>query len=177
MSTEDYPYVPAKEIEWLDRELNDDQYYFVIFSHHSLTNSFKKRGISNQKEIRDVLERRNRKDKKVLLCMNGHDHGDDLKIINGIPYYTVNSMSYIWHGVKEIFSYSREIHEKYPYLKDMILYEEPLHVIVNIDENMTITIDGMEGHYQNITPKAIGLGNVWNAVSIEPKTSSVIIKR
>jgi hypothetical protein len=107
--------------------------------------------------------------------MNGHDHGDDLKIIDGIHYYTLNSMSYIWHGTKKTFNYSKEIHEKYPHLKDMILYDEPLHVIVTIDENMNIRIDGMEGHYQNITPKDIGLGHTWNAVSIEPRTSSSYI--
>jgi hypothetical protein len=176
-SLKDYPYIPQEEIMWLKQELEDDQYYYVIFSHHSLTNDFKKRGISNRVEIRDILEQRNSVEKKVLLCMNGHDHGDDLKVVNGIPYYTVNSMSYIWHGVKETFNYSREIHERYPHLKDMILYEEPLHVIVYIDDNMTITIEGVEGHYQNIMPKDIGLGNTWNAVSIDSKTSTVIIQK
>ncbi|WP_271814609.1 hypothetical protein [Clostridium beijerinckii] len=89
--------------------------------------------------------------------MNGHDHGDNVKVINGIHYYTLNSMSYIWHGIKETFNCSNEIHKKYPYLKDLILYEEPLHVIVKIDDNMNVQIDGMEGHYQNVTPKDIGM--------------------
>lgn len=173
----DYPYVPQEEIMWLKQELENDQYYYVIFSHHSLSNDFKKRGISNRAEIRAILEQRNCVEKKVLLCMNGHDHGDDLKVVNGIPYYTVNSMSYIWYGVKETYNYSSEIHERYPHMKDMILYEEPLHVIVNIDDNMTITMEGVEGHYQNILPKEIGLGNTWNAVSVEPRTSTVMIKR
>jgi len=61
-------------------------------------------------------------------------------------------------------------------MKDMILYEEPLHVIVTIDDNGNIRIDGVEGHYQNITPNEIGLGNTWNAVSIEPKTLSITIQ-
>lgn len=174
-TTDDYPYVPQDQVVWLKRELEDDQYYYIIFSHHSLANDFKKRGISNRAEIRKLLDHKNKNGKKVLLCMNGHDHGDDLKVINGIPYYTLNSMSYIWHGTKETFNYSTEIHEKFPHLKDMILYEEPLHVIVTVDENMKIRIDGMEGHYQNITPKEIGLGSVWNAVSIEPRTSSIYI--
>jgi len=84
-------------------------------------------------------------------------------------------MSYFWHGMKETFNYSNEIHKQYPYLKDMILYEEPLHIIVTIDENMNVEIDGVEGHYQNVTPKDIGLGNTWNGVSIESKTSSLYI--
>lgn len=171
---EAYPYIPSGEIEWLKKELEDEQYYYIIFSHHSLTNDFMKRGISNRVEVRNILEHRNRNGKKVLLCMNGHDHGDDLKVINDIPYYTLNSMSYIWQGVKETYNYDRKIHEKYPHLKNMILYEEPLHVIITIDVNMDIHIRGMDGHYQNITPKELGL-DTWNAVCIEPRTSSLSI--
>lgn len=174
-TTDTYPYVPKEEIEWLKNEIKDDRFYYVIFSHQSLSNNFMKRGISNRQEIRAILEKRNSNGKKVLLCMNGHDHGDNVKNINGIYYYTLNSMSYIWHGIKETFNYSKEIHERYPYLKDMILYEEPLHVIVTIDENMNVQIDGMEGHYQNVMPKDIGMGDIWNGVSIEPNTSSLYI--
>lgn len=170
-----YPYIPPEEIEWLRNEIKDDQFYYVIFSHQSLSNDFMKRGVSNREEVRVLLEQRNSNGKKVLFCMNGHDHGDDVKIINGIHYYTLNSMSYIWHGTKETFNYSDEIHNQYPYLKDMILYEEPLHAIVTIDENMNVQIEGVEGHYQNVTPKDIGLTNIWNGVSIEPKTSSLYI--
>ena len=47
---------------------------------------------SNREAVRALLEKR-----KVLFCMNGHDHGDGCTIINGIPYITLNSMSYIWH--------------------------------------------------------------------------------
>lgn len=174
-TTNDYPYVPWEEIEWLRSEMEDEQLCYVIFSHQSLSNDFMKRGISNREEVRAILEQRNSNGKKVLLCMNGHDHGDDVKTINGIHYYTLNSMSYIWHGIKETFNYSNEIHQKNPYLKDLILYEEPLHVIVTIDENMNVQIDGMEGHYQNVTPQDIGMGNRWNGVSIEPETSSLYI--
>lgn len=174
-TTNDYPYVPREEKEWLRNEIEDEQFYYVIFSHQSLSNDFMKRGISNREEVRAILEQRNRNAKKVLFCMNGHDHGADVKVFNGIHYYTLNSMSYFWHGIKETFNYSNEIHDQYPYLKDMILYEEPLHAIVTIDENMNVQIDGVEGHYQNVTPKDIGLGNTWNGVSIEPKTSSLYI--
>lgn len=174
-TTDPYPYVPQEEIEWLRNEIEDEHYYYVVFSHQSLSNDFMKRGISNRKEVRAILDQRNSNGKKVLFCMNGHDHGDDVKIINGIHYYTLNSMSYIWHGMKETFNYSNEIHEKYPFLKDLILYQEPLHVIVTIDENVNVKIDGMEGHYQNVTPIDIGMGNSWNGISLEPRTSSLYI--
>jgi predicted phosphodiesterase len=176
-TTYDYPHIPEEQMKWLKNEIKDDNFYYVIFSHQSLSNDFMKRGISNREEVRSILEQRNSHGRKVLFCMNGHDHGDDFKVINGIHYYTLNSMSYIWHGMKETFNYSKEIHKKYPYLKDLILYEEPLHVIVTIDENMNVKIDGMEGHYQNIAPEDVGMGDIWNGISIKPKTSSIYIDK
>ncbi len=171
----EYPYIPPEEVEWLKNELQEEQYYYVILAHQSLSNDFINRGIFNRREIRRILEERNGNGKKVLLCMNGHDHGDDVKIINGIHYYTLNSMSYIWQGIKETFNYCGEIHKQYPSLKNLILYQESLHVIVAIDDNMNIQINGMKGHYQNITPSDIGMGNTWNGVSIEPRTTSLYI--
>jgi hypothetical protein len=68
--------------------------------------------------------------------MNGHDHGEHIEKIGKTYYYALNSMSYIWVGPQyEHFTYSKETHVKYPYLKDLVLYEEGLFAIVKIDEN------------------------------------------
>lgn len=106
--------------------------------------------------------------------MNGHDHGDEAVDINGICYYTLNAMSYIWHGLKETYNYSKEIHERYPGLKDMILYKDALHAIVTIIDDGQLKIEGMRGNYQNIIPSDVGIwNNMWNGVSIEPIVSSM----
>lgn len=171
-----YPYIPEDELQWLKKELEDEDKYYIILSHQSLTNSFGRRGIYNRKKVRALLEAANSDGRKILFCINGHDHGAHLNVINNIHYYTLNSCSYIWHGTKDIFSYSEEIHRQYPYLKDLILYEEALHIIVNIDDNMNVTIEGMEGHYQKHSPADIGLGDTWNGVSIKAETTSLFIK-
>ncbi|WP_415464029.1 hypothetical protein [Clostridium saccharoperbutylacetonicum] len=75
-----------------------------------------------------------------------------------------------------MFSYSDKIHSQYPYLKDLILYKEALHIIVTIDNEMNVTIQGMKGHYQKHSPKDIGIGSTWNGVSIEARTPSVYIQ-
>ena len=175
-SNDEYPYIPNEQIDWLKKELDDSDKYYILISHQSLSNDFQKRGISNRKEIRAILEERNLKGRKILFCVNGHDHGSDCKTINNIHYYTVNSTSYIWHGTKEVFNYSHEVHKKYPYLKDLILYKEALHVIVNIDNEMNVSINGINGNYQKHSPKDIGLTDTWNGVSIEAKTLSKYIK-
>ncbi len=152
------------QLEWLKQELDNEEQNYVVFSHHSLANDFNKRGIENRDEIRKILSSR-----KAILCMNGHDHGTDYKVIGGIHYYTLNSMSYIWHGLKEVYPYGDEIHSKYPYLKDLILYKDALHSIVEID-NDYIRIVGMESDYLSTTPEDVGISNrKWNGVSIEPR--------
>lgn len=162
-----YPLIPQNEVEWLKHEMMDDDLNYVIFSHHSMINEFPKRGVTNRSAICDIIE-----SQKVLLCMNGHDHGNDIKIVNGIPYFTVNSMSYIWHGLQPMFMYAEEIHDKYPYLKDIILYEKPLYCIVEIDDQK-VEVHGIDGEYYNILPEEVGIiGRRWNGVSIEPVISS-----
>ena len=105
---------------------------------------------------------------KILLAMNGHDHGNDLKTVNDIPYFTVNSTSYIWHG-RETYAYSKEAHNKYPFLKNVILYETPLYCIVEIEED-NIKIRRTKSGYQVIIPEDVGIvGRQWNGVSIEPE--------
>ena len=178
-NTDEYPYIPPEQLAWLKEELADDRLYYIIATHQSLANDFQKghytRGIANRADVQALLEERNANGRKILFCMNGHDHGDSIATINGISYYSLNSASYIWHGLKEVYSYSPEIHRQYPHIKDMILYEEALCVIVTIDEQMNVQIEGMEGHYQATTPEQVGMGDMWNGVSTRPRTSSLFI--
>ncbi|WP_234124700.1 metallophosphoesterase family protein [Clostridium hydrogenum] len=169
-----YPILPDFEFDWLKAELADNSKYFVIFSHQSLENEFAKRGVYNRNEIRKLIDEVNNKGKKVLLCINGHDHADSLKKIGETYYFGLNSMSYIWLGPEfEHFNYSKETHDKYPYLKDMVLYKEGLYTIVTITENGSIEIQGMKGHYQNVSPEELGVGPTWNGRDISPVISGL----
>lgn len=172
-----YPFLPDDEFKWLEYQLTDDSKYFVIFSHHSFENEFAKRGVYNRGVVRNLINSVNHKGKKVLLCINGHDHGDSLKKMGQTYYFGLNSMSYIWFGPQfEHFSYADEIHEQYPALKDMVLYQEGLYSIITITEDGGIDIQGMNGHYQNISPKELGLEDVWNGRSILPIISSLKVE-
>jgi 3',5'-cyclic AMP phosphodiesterase CpdA len=172
-----YPVIPDYELKWLEEQLTDNSKYYVIFSHHSFQNEFAKRGVYNRDEVRNLINEVNNTGKKVLLCVNGHDHGDSLEKIGQTYYFGLNSMSYIWFGPQyEHFCYSDEIHEKYPFLKDMVLYKEGLYSIITITKNGGIEIQGTNGHYQNISPTELGLGTIWNGRSILPIISSLKVK-
>jgi 3',5'-cyclic AMP phosphodiesterase CpdA len=143
-----YPILPDYEFKWLEYQLTDDSEYYVIFSHHSFENEFSKRGVYNRAEVRNLINSVNLTGKKVLLCINGHDHGDSLGKIGQTYYFGLNSMSYIWFGSQfEHFCYYDEIHKQYPFLKDMVLYREGLYSIITISESGGIEIQGMNGHY------------------------------
>lgn len=172
--------IPAEQIAWLQEELRSN-HYFVILTHQSLSNDFvtsngKSRGIRNRKEIQTILEK-NDEEKRVLLCINGHDHGCDVKQINGIYYYTLNSASYIWQNVKETFPYGEDIHARYPHLKNMILYKQALHCMVTIDDTGNAVMEGVEGDYLTVSPDSIGMSSMWNGVHVMPSTLSIEIKK
>lgn len=163
-----FPVIPSDEMEWLKRELQDGRKY-IIFSHHSLVNTFRDRGIQNREDVQKLFQ-----GKSVLLCMNGHDHGDAFSVVNSVSYYTVNSASYMWAGT-QIMS-SAALAEKYGHLHGILPYKQALHVLVEIDES-EIRINGMDGAYQSVTPEDIGLSDYrWNGVSVEARTSSRSIK-
>ena len=168
-----YPYVPEPVVRWLEDELDDDAQYYVLFSHHSMTNDFANRGVINRDEIQACIAAAKRKDKKVLLYMNGHDHGEDITQIEDTVYYALNSMSYIWVGpAYEQFSYAAHIHQKYPYLKDLILYRDGLFTIVTVDEGGHFTIEGLQSDYQRMSPQVLNLGETWNGRSIKPSVTT-----
>ena len=76
----------------------------------------------------------------------------------------------MWHGTKEIFSYSEEIHQRAPLLKYMILYDRPLYWTITIDGSQ-VSIHGKKGDYQTITPEDAAIGNTWNGVPLRPAIS------
>ncbi len=125
----------------------------MVFSHHSLINDFPGRGVCGQAGVRERFRGRD-----VLLCMNGNDHGDDFRVAEGVPYYLVNSASYMWY-------------------ESIVRYKNALSVCVEID-GRELRILGMESGYITETPEDEKLGErIWNGVGIEPRTSSYTIKR
>lgn len=168
-----YPVIPEEELNWLENQLADESPFIVIFSHHSLENEFGKRGVVNRDVVQELIRQANSAGKKVLLCVNGHDHADYIKKIGQTYYFSLNAMSYLWFGPQfEHFCYSDEIHKQYPYLKDIVLYLEGLYTIITITEQGCIEIQGMKGHYQTISPEELGIGSVWNGRPITPNISS-----
>lgn len=163
-STSVYPIVPIDEIRWLSNELNDGK-KCIIFSHHSFVNEFPKRGVSNKLVMQELF-----REKSVLLCLNGHDHGDSFVCVDGVSYMTVNSANYAWLGTQ--IASSKTLMEKYSYLHGMLQFTQAMSAYIEIDD-CEIRIFGEEGSYLSVTPDDIELHDYkWNGVSIKPRISS-----
>ena len=159
-----FPIVPEEEMRWLEKQLEGEKKK-IVFSHHSLANEFQQRGVYNRAELQNMFRRRN-----VILCMNGHDHGDGILEKDGKVYYSLISASYIWLGIQ--IDSTEELKAKYGYLNGNLIYRDPFYVIVDIDGS-DVRINGMKGEYQSVTPDDIGLHDYrWNGVSIRPEASS-----
>lgn len=155
-----YPIIPDEELNWLRNEMADDKLKYVICSHQSLVNEFPHRGIVNREEVRSVLQTRN-----TLLCLNGHDHGNAQAVLHGIPYVTLNSAAYFWHGMQMPQSVSSQICAQYPILKDVLVIENALYGMM---EEKEIRIRGRKSRWQSLTPEQIGAPARWNGVSVAP---------
>ena len=159
-----YPIVPIDEIRWLSNELNDAK-KCIIFSHHSFVNEFPKRGVSNKLVMQELF-----RENPVLLCLNGHDHGDSFACVDGVSYMTVNSANYAWLGTQ--IASSKTLMEKYSYLHGMLQYAQAMSAYIEIDDH-EIRILGEEGSYLSVTPDDIELYDYkWNGVSLKSRISS-----
>lgn len=154
-----YPVLPEEQLKWLESLLSDGK-KTIVFSHMSLVNPFMRRGIANKDAVQRLFEGKN-----VLLCMNGHDHGSDLKWVNGVPYYTVSSASqFCWWSVE-------------PPRIENLFYKDPLHVIVELDED-EIHIIGMESEFLGLKPEDVGITDYrWNGVDVHPCAKSCVLRR
>jgi hypothetical protein len=76
-------WIPAAELQWLERELADAREPVIVLAHQRLDRDgdvF----VKNSAEVRAILE----KPKKVLAVFTGHDHAGAITQVNGIHYYT-----------------------------------------------------------------------------------------
>jgi len=149
-------FIGDEQKEWLKNDLKSTTLPCVLFSHQSFENT--DIGIENQSEIRQILEDENKASglKKVIACFSGHHHTDYATSINGIYYIQVNSMSYQWLGDQyKTIRYSKEIDEKYPWIKFTAPYRDPLFAFVEIDSK-SIRVEGRKSEFVGPTPKDIG---------------------
>ena len=113
----------------------------MLISHESFERENK--GVKNQEAVRQIIREANEKrPHAVLLCINGHYHRDNIRILDGVCYFDLNSASYDWVP-NEHECYPKELCEKIRLLSHTVVYNDPIHSVITL-EGSTITIEGME---------------------------------
>lgn len=170
-------YIDKDQQEWLKNDLKNTNLNTFVFSHQTLENE--DGGIDNQKEVRQILEEAN-KDAgftMVVASICGHHHTDYMTQINGVYYVQINSASYRWvGGDHKHIRYSKELDEKYPWIKYTIPYKDPLFTFVEINPKGYLTIEGRKTEFVGIGPKEMNLAEKSPNNPVVPKISDFRMK-
>ncbi len=131
-------HIPPEQLAWLEKTIADSPYPCVIMSHQSFE---RVDGVKNRQAVLDIINAANqRKKHSVLMCINGHYHRDNIRILDGVCYFDVNSASIDWIDKKH-HCYPDEMHEQIRKLGHLVVFEKPLYAIVTL-EGTTIDIKG-----------------------------------
>lgn len=173
-------HVTDEQLEWLRKDLSQTDKPTILFSHQSLEETYvgSNVGIYNSDKLREILREANQIAgfRKVIACMNGHNHLDGAKVIDDIYFLHMNSISYHYLGPQfNTVRYSEEITEKYWILGQSVPYEEPLYAIITLEPGL-LTIKGKETTYVGPDPLEIGHNNANAGHVVSAKISSRQLK-
>lgn len=142
-----YPYgayrdfVPPDQLRWLEETIASAPHPCVLISHESFEREAD--GVQNAADVRRIINEANaHRPHSVILCINGHYHRDFVRVLDGVCYLDMNSVSYDWVE-KEHNCYPEEIARDIRLLNHTVVYDDPLYAIVTL-EGTTIDIQGVE---------------------------------
>ena len=165
-------HIGEEQRRWLADDIDKTNLPVIVFCHQSLDEKLLGVDQATAAHVRLIFEKANEKTgfKKIRLVFSGHHHTDFHNIINDIHYLSINSMSFIWMGWEfKSEYYSKEIEEKYPLVKYIIPYKDPLWAVMTIYENGEIAIEGKQSGYSGTTPEETGIVSPWHIPCISDR--------
>jgi len=110
--------------------------------------------------VRQILDRENERCgfRKIPGCFCGHYHNDFHRTKNGIHFFGINSVSYLWHGEKVTgrYNYPEEITKKYTCLDNMAMYRDPLYCFITINSSGNFSLRGIKSEWVGVPPANAG---------------------
>ncbi len=168
-------YVPKEQLSWLRKTLEGSPYPCVVCSHQSFERHFGS-SCSNDEEVRAIFDDVNKRHPgRVMLVMNGHHHCDNLRLLEGILYFDVNSANYQWVGPAYAHNkYPEEYRKANAEAKHILGWDDPIHAIVTLSTDGRISIKGMKSRFSyGVTPASIGFKGDSCGRSTTPNIQSV----
>jgi len=135
-------YMPPEQLEWLEQTISDSEYPCILINHSSFERT--SGGTKNQDEIQKIIRNANkRKAHSVLMCINGHHHRDNIRILDNVCYFDLNSTSLDWLNQNPHDFFPEEVTKVSSKANRTVMFQDPIHAVITL-EGTTITIDGME---------------------------------
>jgi len=160
-----------QQLSWLEKDLESTTLPVMVFVHQGLDSDS---GVENAMKVRYILEQANAKSKtkKVHMVFSGHHHKDYMNTINGIHYIQINSMSNHFMGKKYMApSFNEAVLAKYPKLKEVCPYKEPLWATVAIDTSGIFKLSGQKSSFLGKSPSERGRPRLDDIVPAVPYVS------
>lgn len=171
---EEAPFLDENQLYWLTKDLEQTEKPIIIFSHQSLKNGLY--GIKNANKFRRILAEQRKNGKRILMCINGHNHIDNLVKVDDVLYFNLNSISNAWLGEEYAASrYGFGIDNKYPSISYTVPYKEPIYAIITMDDSY-LEVKGKESSFVGKSPYELGFPLSRTETRITPKVSSFKIK-
>ena len=146
-------YVPPAELEFLRDSIETANGPCLLFSHGSFA---RPDGVANSEEVRSILRDSRRRTGRPLMCINGHHHRNNLRILDNIAFFELNSTTSDWIPHPH-HSYPPELMAKYENSDHELLFTDPVHAIVTVTDDGEISIEGMQSSmYLGITREMTG---------------------
>ena len=143
LSLAERDWIPPEQVQWLRETIESSPYPCILIGHGSLE---RPDGIHNRAEILQLIREANKKrPHSVLMVINGHYHRNNLRIIDNVAHFEINSTSYDWWDMPHD-KYPEELRERVYFMDHCVAFNDPVHAIVTL-EGTTITIDGMESSF------------------------------
>ncbi|MBE6357681.1 MAG: hypothetical protein E7057_00355 [Lentisphaerae bacterium] len=142
----DFPHtretMPQEQIKFLENAIDTAPGQCILFSHASLErHKLGGSGVANQPQIREIIRNANATGRKVILSCNGHHHRDNIRILDNVAYFDVNSASFDWLSHPHTF-FPEELCKAYDLADHQAIFEAPLSAVVTLNDDGTIKIDG-----------------------------------
>jgi len=134
-------YMPPEQLAWLEKTIAESPYPCIIISHSSFERLAD--GVKNQMDVQRIINDANRRNPhSVLMCINGHHHRDNIRILENVCYLDMNSVSFDW--VNEAHDcYPEDLCREIRLMNHTVVYNDPLYAVITLDGNR-ITIEGTE---------------------------------
>ena len=151
-------WIPPEQLEWMRETIIGSPNPCVVLSHQSFERAPNGGNVLNKDAVQAIFREANaRRPGTVRLVMNGHLHMDNLRILDNILYWDVNSASNQWYP-KTHDKFPAEYCRKHDRANHNVGWTEPLSAILSLWPDGRIRIDGSKADYLfGVSPKIAGL--------------------